>query len=71
MHEGIGYGLVPIREIAAALGVATPLMDALIRIASSLMGQDYFRTGLTLEKMGLANRPVDTWAPFLEEGYPA
>lgn len=71
MHEGIGFGLVPIREIAAALGVATPLMDALIRIASSLMAQDYFRTGLTLDKMGLADHPVETWAHFLETGYAA
>jgi len=68
-HEGIGYGLVPWREVAAALGLATPLIDALIRVASSLMAQDYFRTGLTLEKMGLAERPVDTWATFLREGY--
>jgi opine dehydrogenase len=69
MHEGIGYGLVPIREIAGALGVPTPLMDALIRLASSLMAQDYFWTGLTLEKMGLADHPVEAWARFLEEGY--
>jgi hypothetical protein len=45
-------------------------MDSIIRVASSLMGQDYFRTGLTLEKMGLADRPVDRWAKFLHEGYP-
>jgi opine dehydrogenase len=70
MHEGIGYGLVPWREIARALGVPTPLMDSIIRLASSLMGQDYFHTGLTLEKMGLADRPVESWAKFLREGYP-
>ncbi len=69
MHEGIGYGLVPWREIAQALGVATPLMDSIIRLASSLMGQDYFRTGLTLEKMGLADSPVESWPDFLREGY--
>ncbi len=69
MHEDVGYGLVPIREIGNALGVATPYIDALIRIASSLMAQDYFETGITLEKMGLADIPVDGWAKFLEEGY--
>ena len=69
MHEGIGFGLVPLREIARALGAPTPLMDSLIRLASSLMGQDYFRTGLTLEKMGLADRPVGSWGRFLEDGY--
>ncbi len=70
MHEGIGYGLVPWREIARALRVSTPLMDSIIRLASSLMGQDYFRTGLTLEKMGLADRPVKSWVEFLRNGYP-
>jgi opine dehydrogenase len=67
--DDVGYGLVPIRDIGNALGVETPYIDALIRIASSLMAQDYFETGITLEKMGLADIPVGGWAKFLEEGY--
>jgi opine dehydrogenase len=52
-HEDVPYGLVPMRELGHAAGVATPVMDALITLASSLTRTDFGRTGWTLERLGL------------------
>ncbi len=41
LNEDVGYGLVFMSELGTVLGVGTPLMDAVIEIASSVMGRDY------------------------------
>ena len=56
IHEDIGYGLVPMAELGRLAGVATPTMDALVRLASLALGIDYWRDGLTLERLGLAGK---------------
>ncbi len=43
-------------EIGKLLGLKTPVMDALITLASVALGVDFRVEGLTLEKMGLARR---------------
>ncbi len=53
IREDVGYGLVPMSEIGRLFGVRTPVMGALISLASSAIGVDFRREGLTLEKMGL------------------
>ena len=53
IREDIGYGLVPMAEIGRLLGIKTPVMDALITLASTALGVDFRVEGLTLEKMGL------------------
>jgi opine dehydrogenase len=68
IHEDIGRGLVPWVEIGRIHGVDTPLMDALIALASEMNGIDYRTDGLTLDRMGLAARPPDSWDRFLQEG---
>ena len=40
-------------EIGKLLGVRTPVMDALITLASTALGVDFRLEGLTLAKMGL------------------
>jgi opine dehydrogenase len=69
LHEDVGYGLVPMAEIARLLGVKTPMMNALITLASVANGIDYSREGLTLEKMGLANVPAENLAAILQDGF--
>src|SRR4029079_11862147 len=54
IKEDVGYGLVPMAEIGKLLGVRTPVMEALITLASTALGLDFRTEGLTLEKMGLA-----------------
>lgn len=53
--EDVPYGLVPISQLGEKLGVATPVTNAIIQIASLLNDENYRKTGRTLESMGLAN----------------
>jgi opine dehydrogenase len=56
IHEDVGCGLVPMAELGRLAGVATPTMDALVRLAGLALGIDYWRDGLTLERLGLAGK---------------
>jgi len=51
--EDVGCGLVLWSSLGRALGVATPLTDAFIRVASALCGVDWYAKGRSLESLGL------------------
>ena len=53
--EDTPCSLVAMAEIAKVEGVATPIMDAVINIASALKEEDYWESGRTLAKMGIDN----------------
>jgi len=69
IREDVGYGLVPMAEIGRLLGVKTPVMDALITLASTALGVDFRNDGLTLEKMGLAAVKPERLGNILENGF--
>jgi opine dehydrogenase len=69
LREDIGYGLVPMAAIGGLLGVRTPVIDALITLASAALGEDFRSSGLTLEKMGLAGIQPEALRVLLEKGY--
>jgi len=69
LREDVGYGLVPMTEIGRLLGVKTPVMDALITLASTALAVDFRRDGLTLEKMGLAGIAAERLPTLLEDGF--
>jgi len=69
MHEDVGYGLVPMAELAGWLGIATPVIDSLIALASAMNSVDYRRDGLTLEKMGLAGVRPESLPALLRNGF--
>jgi opine dehydrogenase len=69
IREDVGYGLVPMAEIGKLVGVKTPVMDALIALASTALGVDFRSEGLTLEKMGLAGVTPDRLQTILAEGF--
>jgi opine dehydrogenase len=58
LTEDIPYGLGAWSRLAAQLGVATPLMDALVTLASVALGQDFRQVTRTPEKLGLAGMDV-------------
>lgn len=68
LSEDVGFGLVPMAEIGRLVGAATPVIDALITLASELNGVDYRARGLTLEKMGLSGIEATDLPRFLHEG---
>jgi opine dehydrogenase len=53
LHEDIPFGLVPMSELGRAVGVSTPVTDALITLTSSMNRTDYRERGWTLERLGL------------------
>ena len=69
IREDIGYGLVPMAEIGTLMGVRTPVMDALIILASKALDTEFRAEGLTLEKMGLANVQAENLSKVLRDGF--
>jgi opine dehydrogenase len=53
INEDLPFGLAPWSSIGRQWGVATPNIDAVIRLVSTMLGKDYFVDGLTVEKLGL------------------
>jgi len=51
--EDVPYGIVPMVELGRKAGVNTPLMDAVVSIASAACQEDYYKTGRTLASLGL------------------
>ena len=55
VSEDVGYGLVPMSLLAKVVGVATPVADSFITLCGEINGVDYWKEGLTLEKLGLVS----------------
>ncbi|MGD2271253.1 MAG: NAD/NADP octopine/nopaline dehydrogenase family protein [Desulfobacterales bacterium] len=54
-NEDVGYGLVFLQKLGEQVGVATPVMSAVITLVSQLMNRDYLgEARRTMETLGLA-----------------
>ncbi|MGD9251228.1 MAG: NAD/NADP octopine/nopaline dehydrogenase family protein [Desulfobacterales bacterium] len=54
-NEDVGYGLVFFQKLGEQVGVATPVMSAVIQLVSLLMNRDYLgEAPRTMETLGLA-----------------
>ena len=53
LWEDVPMGLVPISDVASAVGVETPAIDRLIDEASGILGRDFRGAGRTLDRLGL------------------
>jgi len=51
------------------LGIKTPVMDALITLASTALGVDFRVVGLTLAKMGLQGVAAEQLPAILADGF--
>ena len=54
MREDIACGLALLVSLAAWAGVAAPVAAGLLAVASAAVGEDFTRTGRTLQNLGLA-----------------
>ena len=68
LHEDVGWGLVQWINLAALAGVPTPTMDAVTTLAGLCNGVDYYRDGLTLERMGLSGVRSGDVATYARDG---
>ena len=57
--EDLPFGLVPRSELGDLVGVATPVIDGIVSVGSIVCREDYWKTGRTLDKLGLAGMSKD------------
>lgn len=67
ISEDVPYLLVPCYEFAKKAGLKLPIVESCIHITSAYNDEDYFTTGRTLEKMGLADLTVEEISNYFEE----
>jgi opine dehydrogenase len=70
LTEDVPTGLVPIAALGAAAGAAVPLIRLLVDLASRIHGVDYWESGRTLAKMGLAGRLGADIVRIVEDDWP-
>ncbi|HEY2617474.1 MAG TPA: NAD/NADP octopine/nopaline dehydrogenase family protein [Acetobacteraceae bacterium] len=66
--EDVPVGLIPMSALAAATGVPTPVIDALITLVRTMTGKDFSSEARTLERMGLAGMSASEITRFVERG---
>jgi len=63
LNEDVGYGLVFMSKLGQQISVATPVIDAVINVASIVMARDYLAESLrTPESLGIADRSAEELA---------
>ncbi|HEX3535750.1 MAG TPA: NAD/NADP octopine/nopaline dehydrogenase family protein [Stellaceae bacterium] len=67
--EDVPVGLIPMSALGAAAGVATPAIDAVIRLAQILAGNDFAADARSLGRMGLAGMDAGQIRRTLDEGF--
>src|SRR3954447_10734745 len=67
--EDVPVGLMPMRALGAAAGVATPAIDSVIHIACVMAGNDFTAEARTLERMGLAGMSPAQIRETLDHGF--
>lgn len=67
--EDTPTGLMPISALGNAAGVPTPAIDALVKIAQTLLGRDFAAEARTLERMGLAGRNAEAIRKIVRHGF--
>ena len=69
MREDTALGLSMLVSIGRWLGVPTPVASGLLALASAVTGEDLYRGGRTLERLGLAELDKKAMTDFLRDGY--
>lgn len=67
--EDVPVGLMPMSELGRAAGVPTPAIDAVIRLACVLAGNDFAADARTLDRMGLAGIGAAQLRRTLTDGF--
>jgi opine dehydrogenase len=68
MEEDVEFGLVPFSSLGREYGAATPTIDSLICLASTINHTDYWKKGATVNKMGVAGLSLEELRDFLHLG---
>lgn len=69
LTEDTPCSLVALSSIADVAGVDTPIIDAVINLASALKDINYWETGRTINNLGIRGMATDDIKEFLHNGY--
>jgi opine dehydrogenase len=69
LTEDTPCSLVVLSSLGKVVGINTPVMDAVITLASALKGENYFETGFTIKDLGLDGKSIKQIKEFLQNGY--
>ena len=69
LTEDVPYGLATWSALAAQVGVATPVIDAVVTLASAVLGTDCRAEARTPADLGLAGLAPEAMAAFLRHGH--
>lgn len=58
IYEDVPFSLIPMSSIARELGIKTPAINSIINIAELITGEDFYKEGRTLERLGLEGLTV-------------
>jgi opine dehydrogenase len=67
--EDVPTGLIPMRELAGSVGVPSPAIDAVVRLAQVLAGHDFAAEARTLARLGLADMDAGQVRRVVAEGF--
>lgn len=68
IFEDVPCSLVPMALIGRQYGVDTPTINAMVHLANTVMGTDYWHKGRTLEKLGIKGMSVNELHHYVETG---
>jgi opine dehydrogenase len=66
--DEVPNSLVPIASFGSALGVPTPMTEAIVDLASAALGYDFWAEGRSLYKLGLESMSAEEMLAFVNEG---
>ena len=69
LTEDAPFSMVPLSSLANALGMKTPLMDAIASLGGALMQTDYWAEGRTIKHLGMEGMTLEEMKRFLDVGY--
>jgi opine dehydrogenase len=68
IYEDVPYSLVPIASIAQDIGIETPAIDTIIRLANIMTGRNFYEEGRTVEKLGLKGLDIGQIHQYAQTG---
>jgi opine dehydrogenase len=66
--EDIMYGYVFISSLGDQLGIPTPAIDTMVSLAQLVIGKEYWKEGVTAEKLGIKNLSADQIKHYVYTG---
>lgn len=66
--QDIPFGLVPFAFLGEQIGVPVPTIKGMVAIACAATDNDYWRKGLTMEKLGLASKTAKEIMEYVDTG---